>query len=359
MAEWSIWRALEDWRSKKHELDPVFARAGIANELQTQVNRIALDLRRSPPTPPLVSGDEHRDREEVGRYREGFYRHYDETLYKVDTLLSHAWVPEAAPIADEVRAELARVRASLRANPGKLPDFDQLEALLGHYVRLDHPQHPIPDELLELRRRALIDIAGYPLTVQHAVSEPYNDSVPPLASGEFKQQFAEHLQAYLGNAWLHSPIVTQWYATLALDAALASKKRDAADESRIVAMLEGRWPSLSRWMPGVEHADQIWYLMIVCITIGALFMEWWLLAIPTMIWLVLSKGAHQRERKQIERKREQIAARAMMMKKVRDRFKTGHTSLEKLAYQLRQLDESGEYFNDTLYDVLKLHHHDA
>ncbi|SMC24085.1 hypothetical protein SAMN02745857_01743 [Andreprevotia lacus DSM 23236] len=358
MAEWSIWRALEEWRSKKHELNPVFARAGIFSDFETQINRIALDLRRAPPTPPLFSGDEHRDREELGRFRDGFYRHYDETLYKVETLLSHAWVPEAEPIAGEVRMELLQLRGQLRSAAGKVPDFSRLEQLLWHYARLDHPQHPIPSELLAERRRMLIDIAGYPLTVQHAVSEPYNDTVPPLASDDFRQQYAEHLQAYLDTPWLHCQIVTNWFVTLALDAALASKKRDVADEMRLAAMLPNRWPSLSRWA-SFEHADQVWYLLIACVAIGALFVEWWWLAIPGMVWLALSKGAHRRERKQIELKREQIASRAMLIKKVRDRFKTGHTSLEKLAYQLKQLDERGEYFDDNVYAALKLHHHDA
>ncbi|WP_035060089.1 hypothetical protein [Andreprevotia chitinilytica] len=344
---------------KKHELEPVFARAGLSSDLETLANRIAVDMRRSPPTPPLVSGDEHRDREELKRYREGYYRHYDEPLYKVETMLTHAWVPEAAPIAAEIKAEVARIRDTLRTNPGRVPDFDPLEALMGHYVRLDHPKYPIPESVLTERRNVLADVAGYPLLVQHAMSEPFNDSIPPLTSEDFHVELGERLQAYLETPWLHCQVVTRWFVTLVLDAALACKKRDAADENRIIAMLSHRWPTLSLWLPGFEYADQIWYLLIICITIGALFMEWWPLAIPLMVWLVLSKGAHRRERKLIERKREQIAARALTMKRVRDRFAAGQTSLEKLSYQLRQLDEQGEYFGDPVYQALKLHHHEA
>jgi hypothetical protein len=44
---------------------------------------------------------------------------------------------------------------------------------------------------------------------------------------------------------------------------------------------------------------------------------------------------------------------------VRDRFVTGQTSLEKLAFQLRQLDEKGEVFGDEVYQLLSLHQHEG
>ncbi|WP_164521523.1 hypothetical protein [Iodobacter ciconiae] len=47
-----------------------------------------------------------------------------------------------------------------------------------------------------------------------------------------------------------------------------------------------------------------------------------------------------------------------MLKRTRDRFGVGHISLEKLAFQLRQWDEKGEYFEPQLFDLLALHQHE-
>lgn len=76
-----------------------------------------------------------------------------------------------------------------------------------------------------------------------------------------------------------------------------------------------RWPTLSVWIPEFEQADQVWYLILVLITVSALFMEWWWVAVPMMIWLHLSLAAFRRERKEVEARRAQIVARAVTMKK--------------------------------------------
>ena len=359
MAEWSVWKALEDWRGRKHELDPLFATAGIAPELDSMVTRVLVDLRRAPPTAPLVSGDKSRDDDETGRFQDAYYRYYDDSLYKAESLLQHAWVPEAAPVAKEVLDEIGRMRLLMKENPGKVPDFARLEQLLRHYVRLDHPQHLVPEGVLAERRRALVDVAGYPLLVQHAASQSFSEMVPPLVTSEFRQQLQERIQVYLQTPWLHTRLVSQWFVTTVLDAALARKKRDATEDARILASLSHRWPTLSVWIPDFEQADQVWYLLLIIVTISALFMEWWWVAVPMIIWLHLSLAAFRRERKEVEQRRAQIVARAVTMKKVRDRFATNQTTPEKLAFQLRQLDERGEYFDDNVYALLRLHQHEA
>ncbi|UXY16878.1 hypothetical protein N8I74_07645 [Chitiniphilus purpureus] len=357
-SEWSLWRALEDWRRKRHELEPLFAAAGLANEQETLVNRALVDLKRTPPTMPLVSGDPQHDEEELARYREAYYRHFDESLYKVDTLLQLPWVPEMAPLAEAIRAEVNQLREWMHAHPAQRPDFSRLEQLLQHYLRLDHPELPLPQGLLEGRRRLLMDVVGYPLLVQHAGKDPFNDAVPPLSSSAFRHEFHAKAQQYLETPWLHSKVVTHWYAMLGLDAALARKKRDATDQRRLAAQLPRRWPSLSVLLPGFEQADQLWYLSLSGLAFFALFAEWWIAAGLLIIWLSLSIGAHRREQQQIEARRAQLVAQAATMKRVRDRFMLGSISPDKLSFQLRQLDERNEYHDEILHVLLKLHAYD-
>ena len=359
MADWSIWQALEEWRNKRHELDPVFARAGVAPELDSMANRIALDLRRSPPTRPLLSGDKSHDEAELGRYNAAYFRHYDGPLDEVETLLRRPWVPEAGPIADLVRQEVARLRGLLREHPGTHPQFDELDALLQHYLRLDHPALMLNPDVLTARRRLLIDVAGYPLQVQKALKDPYNDSVPPISSQQFHDSLHEKMAEYLATTWLHSRVITHWYISLALDSALARKKRDATDDSRIASAMKRRWPTLSVMLPGFDQADQIWYLLLTLIAICCLFLEFWWVAGGLIFWLYLSVGGHQRERKEIEARRGQLVARATSMKNARDRFVQNQVTLERLAFQLRQLDEQGEYFDDTVFALLNLHQQEA
>src|SRR5690606_33932446 len=104
--DWSLWRALEEWRNKRHELEPLFATAGVPGEIEAMVNRVVVDLKRAPPTPPLVSGDKQRDAEELNRYHEGYFRHYDDSFYKVEAMLALPWVPEMQPLAEAIREEL-------------------------------------------------------------------------------------------------------------------------------------------------------------------------------------------------------------------------------------------------------------
>ncbi|AZN37633.1 hypothetical protein [Iodobacter ciconiae] len=290
MAEWSVWKALEQVRQKKRELDPLFARAGIAPELTTIANRICLDLKRSPLTMPLLTGDKTRDAEAMDMYYEGYARQYEEAFYKAENLLRFAWVPEALPIGALISAEIARLRGQLKNEQGKTLDFTDLEALLFNYVRLDHPTLALPPDLLSNRRRELAEIAGYPLLVQHSHAEMQNNNVPPLLSEAFKTQLSEHLQSYLVSPWLHCPLISQWYVTLALDTGLARKKRDALDDQLTASLLKRRWPSLSRWMPQFEFADQCWYISLSLLALVSLFMEWWWLAVPMVIWLHLSLG---------------------------------------------------------------------
>lgn len=359
MADWSIWRALEEWRSKRHELDPIFAYAGINASLESQVNRICVDLKRTAPTPPLVTGDPSRDGEELARYHEGYYRHYDEALYKAEGLLRQPWVPEAAPQAQAIEQEIKRLRQQMRSSPGRNPGFAELEQMLQHYVNLDSPQFPVDKAVLQERQNQLIDVAGFPLLVQHALTDPYNDQIPPLMSGEFKQLLLEKTTAYLATPWLQTKVVTHWYITLALDAALGHKKRDATDDQRIRSQLKRRWPSLSILLPDFQHADQLWYLLLICLSLFAMFSEFWWGAGALMLWLYLSLGAHRRERKHIEQRREHLIERAQTMKKVRDRFVHGQISTDKLAFMFRQLDEHGEYFDPMAFDLLHLHNQDA
>ncbi|AOY00321.1 hypothetical protein [Jeongeupia sp. USM3] len=354
MTDWTIWQSLDDWRSRRRELEPLFAQAGIAPELESQANRILVDLKRQPPTPPLASGDKQRDEEERARYNAAFVRHYDESLFKAEALLRLPWVAEAAPIGDAVAAEVTRLRAALFANPGATPSFADLEALLGHYLRLDHSQLTIAPELLAERRRQLAEIAGWPLLVQHAATHPLSDELPPLGSDAFQALYQQQLELYLATPWLHSKVVSQWYATLALDAALVCKKREASDDAFIASTFTRRWPSLSAWLPRLEMADQLWYLALILAAIVALFSERWLIALVLIVWLNLSVGAHRRQRKRIDARREELVARAQTLKKVRDRFAAGLTSPDKLAVQLRQLDPGDETFSALFHALLRL-----
>ncbi len=359
MSDWSVWKALEDWRSRKHELDPMFAAAGVAPELESMVSRVLVDVRRAPPTPPLQSGNKPQDDDEYRRYTEAFYRHYDDSLFKAESLLRHAWVPEAEPLARNVRTEVARLRQAMSANPGKLPDFTRLEVLLGHYLKLDDPALPINPQMLAARKQTLIEVAGYPLLVQHSQSHQFNDLLPPLASSSFEADFYQHLQTYLETPWLHSRLISQWYATVVVDMAIARRKRDAVDDERIRESLDWRWPAPSVWLKDFDQADQMWYLVLVIIAISALFMEWWWLAFALIVWMNLSLGAFRREQKEIERRRAHIVARLHLLKKVRDRFANGHTPLERLETQLHQLDENGDLLNERVLQLLRLHQHTA
>jgi hypothetical protein len=355
VADWSIWKTLEEWRNKRRELDPIFAQAGVAPELETVANRVALDLRRAPPTRPLLSGDAARDDKEMAQYYEAYYRHFDEALYKAESLIRMPWVPEAAPTGRAVQTEIERLRKEMRTYPGTHPGFEPLDALLQQYIRLDDPDLMLPPELMSARRQMLIDIAGYPLTVQHSLKDPYDDSVPPLSSDEFRQQLHDRIQRYLDQPWLHCRLITQWYVSLALDGALARKKRDTLDDTRIRTMLKHRWPTLSVLMPELDHIDQVWYLMLTLAAIGSLLAEWWWAAVPLIIWLNLSVGGHRRERKEMEGRRAQLAARAQSLKNTRDRFAQNQLTLERLGPMLRQLDEKGAYFDEHVFGLLTLH----
>lgn len=359
MADWSIWKALEEWRTRRHELDPIFAKAGIAPEVESAVNMVCVNLRRQPPTPPLITGDKTRDEEEFGRYHEGYYRHFDDSFLRAESLLRLPWVPETNTLADQIRAEIARLRQSLRSKPGRNPGFDNLEKMLRHYVDLDMAEHSQIADLLAQRRKEMIDIAGYPLLVQHAMTDPYNDVVPPLTSDAFRKELFARMKTYCEAIWLHNRVITNAYMTLALDAAHACKKRDALDDTRVAQLLKHRWPTLSVLMPGFEQADQIWYLLLIVLTVTAIFLELWWLVLPIIIWLNLSIGAHRREKKEIEARREQLIAQVQSVKRTRDRFFAGNISLEKLAFQLRQLDEKNEYFDEVVYQLTALHQHEA
>jgi hypothetical protein len=228
----------------------------------------------------LLTGDKTRDEEEFGRYHEGFFRHFDDSFQRAETLLRLPWVPEIIPFAERVRTEISRLRQALREHPGRNPGCDNLEKMLRQYVALDLPDLPQLADTLAQRRRQLTEIAGYPLLVQHAISDSSSDGMPPLASDAFRQELFDRMRVYRETPWLHNRILTQAYVLLALDSAYASKKRDALDDSRLARMLKHRWPALSVLLPGVEHADQLWYLLLAVFAIVTVFMELWWVALP-------------------------------------------------------------------------------
>lgn len=359
MAAWSVWKALEDWRNKRHELDPIFAKAGFAPEIESMINRICVDLRRQAPTPPLISGDEMRDREVLAMYHEAFARQYSEGLYQTEAMLQVPWVPEAAPIAEAIRVEIARVRHALKEHPARNPGVEELEKLLRHYVKLDHPVLAVAESVLAVRRQEMAEIMAYPLMVQHAASESLSNRVPSLARPDFQREFARHVQMYQQTPWLQNRVVTHSYVTLALDSALARKRHEVLDDATLAQQLPRRWPAPSVLFPGMEQIDQIWYLLLGLVCLGSLLLEWWLLAVPVMIWLYVSMGAHKREKIRLEALRNQMASYLRAIKQVRDRFVANQTSLEKLAFQLRQLDERGEVFGEEVYALLTLHQHEG
>ncbi|MDR3410316.1 MAG: hypothetical protein P4L87_05115 [Formivibrio sp.] len=359
MADWSIWKALEEWRNRRHELDPLFAKAGIAPEVESAVNMVCVNLRRQPPTPPLVTGDKTRDTEEFGRYHDGYFRHFDDSFQRAETLLYLPWVPEMAPFAESVRAEIGRLRVALRERPGRNPGCDNLEKMLRQYVSLNLTELPQLADILTQRRRQLAEIAGYPLLAQQSLGDPAHDGVPPLASDAFRQELFSKMRMYRETPWLHNRVLTNAYVLMALDSAYASKKRNALDDSRLVQMLKHRWPTLSVVLPDFEHADQIWYLTLALLAIVTAFMELWWVVVPLIVWLNFSIGARRRERKEIEMLREQLVSRMQAMKRMRDRFAVGQFALEKLTFQLQQLDENNEYFEDILYQLAVLHQHEA
>lgn len=359
MADWSIWKALEEWRSRRHELAPIFAKAGIAPDVESAINMVCVNLKRQPPTPPLVTGDKTRDEESLGMYHAGFYRHFDDSLNRAESLLQLLWVPEAAPLAERIRAEIARLRQILSEHPGKNPGTDGLEKLLRQYGNLDLPDMPQLASTLAERRQLLVDVAGYPLLVQHALTDPYDDSIPPLTSDEFRLELQTRMLAYKSTPWLHNRLISNAFMVLALDMAHAHKKRDALDDARVASQLSNRWPSLSVLLPDFEQADQIWYLLLTILGLCTIFIEMWWLAIPLILWLNLSLGAHRRDKLELEAKRGQLVAQMQNIKRTRDRFVSGGISLEKLAFQLRQLDERNEYFGDAVYELARLHQQEA
>ena len=359
MADWSAWKALDDWRNKRHELDSIFAKAGFAPEIESMVNRICVDLRRQTPTPPLLTGNETRDKEVFAMFHEAYARQFEECCYQAESLLQVPWVPEAQRIAEVVRAEIARIRQSLKTHPGRNPGADELERLLRHYVNLDHPELPVPLDVISQRRQEMAEIMAYPLLVQHAVSGGAQNRKPILAGDEFQREFSRHVGMYRETAWLQSRIVTQAYVQLALDAALARKRHDVLDDATLMRQLPKRWPAPSVLWSGWEQIDQVWYLLLGLLALLLLVIEWWWLALPIMFWLYLSIGGHRRDKARMESVRAQTAAYLRALKQVRDRFVMNQTSLEKLAFQLRQLDERGEVFGEEVYQLLSLHQHEG
>jgi hypothetical protein len=359
MADWSVWKALEDWRNKRHELDPIFAKAGLAPEIETMVNRICVDLRRQTPTPPLLTGNEARDKEVFAMFHEAYARQFEECCYQTENLLQVPWVPEAQRVAEAVRAEIARIRQALKASPGRNPGVDPLEKLLRHYVNLDHPELPVPLDVISARRQEMAEVMAYPLLVQHAATDSAQNRKPMLAGAEFQREFARHVEMYREAGWLQNRVVTHAYVQLALDGALARKRHEVIDDATLMRQLPKRWPAPSVLWPGWDQVDQLWYLLLGLVALLLLMIEWWWVALPIMFWLYLSIGGHKRDRSRMESVRAQTAAYLRALKQVRDRFVTGQTSLEKLAFQLRQLDEKGEVFGDELYQLLSLHQHEG
>lgn len=359
MADWSIWKALEEWRNRRHELDPLFAKAGIAPDVESAVNMVCVNLRRQTPTPPLLTGDKTRDEEEFGRFHDGYFRHFDDSFLRAETLLQLPWVPEMAAQAELIRAEITRLRQVLHERPGRNPGCDNLEKLLRQYVALNLAEMPKLADTLAQRRRELTEIAGYPLLVQHASKDSSHDGITPLSSETFRQELFGRMGVYRETPWLHNRVLTNAYVLLALDSAYASKRRDAQDGSRLAQMLKRRWPTLSILLPDFDQADQIWYLLLALLAIVSVFVEFWWAAVPMIVWLNLSVGAHRREKKEIEALRAQLVNRIQTMKRTRDRFAVGQFTLEKLAFQLRQLDAQNEYFDDVVYELAALHQHEA
>lgn len=355
MADWSIWKALEEWRGRRHELDSIFAQAGVCPELESIVNRISVDLRRQPPTPPLLSGDKMRDEEALKLYHEAYHHHYDDSLYQAESMLQITWVAEAAPLATLVRREIARIRQTLKEHPGRNPGVEQLEQLLRHYVKLDHPEVKVAMEGINQRRQQLVEIAGYPLLVQQSITESLHGKVPPLASQEFMQEFANKAAQYRETEWLHNRVITTAYVTLALDSVLARAREDSFSDVRLAQMLPRRWPAPSVFIPGYEQIDQMWYILLTLVILGCLYLYLWIPAGLVGLWVFMSMHAHRRERMKIEEKRNELAMRLRTMKQVRDRFVGGQTALEKLSFPLHQLDEQDEYYSEDIYALLALH----
>ncbi len=359
MADWSIWKALEEWRNRRHELDPLFANAGIAPEIKSAVNLVCVNLRRQTPTPPLLTGDKHRDEEEFGRYHQAYFRHFDDGFQRAETLLRLPWVPEVALFAEQIREEISRLRQKLHETPGRNPGCDALEKMLQQYASLDFPDAPQLTEILAQRRRQLIDIAGYPLLVQHALTEPTGHEMPPISSDAFRQAMADKINNYLSTPWLQSRIITQAYMQMAMDSACGRSKRDVLDEVHLGELIKHRWPSLSVLFPDWEHADQVWYLFLTVFTISAVFLEMWWVVVPLIVWLNISIGAHRRERKEIEACRARLLKQYQSLKRLRDRFVAGQMGLESLVFQLRQAEEWQKYFDGVVYDLVLLHQHEA
>jgi hypothetical protein len=119
MADWSIWKALEEWRNRRHELVPVFAQAGVSSDVESAINMVCVNLKRQPPTPPLVSGDKTRDEDTLNMFHGGVFRHFDESFFRAESLLQLPWVPEMALLADRIRGEITRLRQVLLEHPGK------------------------------------------------------------------------------------------------------------------------------------------------------------------------------------------------------------------------------------------------
>ena len=359
MADWSIWKALEEWRNRRHELDPLFARAGVAPEIESAVNLVCVNLRRQTPTPPLVTGDKYRDEEEFGRFYQGYFRHFDDGFQRAETLLRLPWVPEAAPIAEQIHSEIAMLRQRLQENPGRNPGCGRLEVLLQQYASLNFSDLPQLADVLAQRKRELIDIAGYPLLVQHASADPAGNAMAPVSSAAFQQALAEKLNQYLNTPWLHNRVLSHAYMQMSMDSACSRSKSDVQDDTRLQSAVGHRWPTLSILLPGREHVDQLWYLLLAIFAITAVFLEMWWVAMPLIVWLNFSIGAHRRERQQIDAYRAELLRRYQGLKRLRDRFSAGQLSLESLVFQLRQSAEWQEYFDELVYELPLLHQHEA
>ena len=268
-------------------------------------------------------------------------------------------MPEAAITADKIRTEIARLRQAMRDKPGRNPGFEGLEKLLHHYVSLDDPDMAKMEDTLILRRKQLIDVAGYPLLVQHALSDPFSDSIPPLHTERFRAELFNKMRDYKASEWLHNRVITNAYVLLALDAFYAYKKREAQDDAKIAQTFQMRWPTLSVFMPNFEQADQVWYLFLIVIAVCTIFLELWWIALLLIIWLNVSIGAHRKERKRIEARRAELVAKLQVVKRTRDRFATNNLTLEKLAFQFQQLDESNKFFDNVVVDLTGLHQHES
>ncbi|QDQ27954.1 hypothetical protein FNU76_17285 [Chitinimonas arctica] len=336
--QWDVWKELDEWRQRYKELSPLFAKVGVAPDFTQTINLLRLDLQRRPPASPLNTGERDKDAQAQEEYKRAFTSHYEDIFFKVESALRMPWPPEAQYLVPPILEELENLRRALVKNPLVSPPMEKLDVLIEEYADLDKMDERLDRSTIAARRAELIDVLGFPLIVRRQLAHPEWELLPPLASDSYRQLLSTKMEQYRGTPWLQTKLFDKWFIALEFDAIWASLKRDANDRERIISQLKLNWPKLGNWAPDFPHADLVWYLLLVLISVIALFAEWWWTAAGLIIWLQLSVIIEKHHAQLVIKRRQALLLECGRFKRIRDQISSGKFDPSTVLRQLKQFN---------------------